>query len=63
MKDGNSDKQDVFLSYRTDVDSLILKYGSHETYLFVNGYSGKKENCAGLTTRNMCSLVKKFQMQ
>lgn len=42
MKDGNSDKQDVFLSYRTDVDSLILKYGSHETYLFVNGYSGKK---------------------
>lgn len=31
MKGGNCDKQDVFPLHKTDVDSLILKSGSHET--------------------------------
>lgn len=40
---GNTGKQDMFPLYNTDVDSLILKYGSYETLLFVNGKSGKKK--------------------
>lgn len=43
MKGGDSGKQDVFPLYNTDVDSLILKCGSLETELFVNGKSGKKK--------------------
>lgn len=43
MKNGNTGKQDMFPLYNTDVDSLILKYGSYETLLFVNGKSGKKK--------------------
>lgn len=43
MKGGNSNKQDVFSLYNTDVDSLIPKCGSHENQLFVNSNSGKKK--------------------
>ena len=43
MKGGDSGKHDLFPLYNTDVDSLILKCGSLEAELFVNGKSGKKK--------------------